>query len=115
MFNLEFIFYGFSLKISGNSTEYICEIGGQNWRTKFEKSTISEPLLCCQRNLTSELFANPYKNCAENKMQRKRYILLLNSRKEMYSKYIFVRDKIIKEKIIALCHINEVWVRNCHD
>ena len=48
-------------------------------------------------------------------MQRKRFILLLNSRKEMYSKYIFVRDKIIKEKIIALCHINEVWVRNCHD
>lgn len=33
----------------------------------------------------------------------------------MYSKYIFVGDKIIKEKIIALCHINEVWVRNFHD
>lgn len=33
----------------------------------------------------------------------------------MYRKYIFVGDKIIKEKIIALCHINEVWVRNFHD
>ena len=87
------------------------KIGGQNLKNQQYRN------LCFVVNETSlrNFLQILTKIARKIKCKEKGLFCCLNSRKEMYSKYIFVRDKIIKEKIIALCHINEVWVRNCHD